>query len=243
MKTPDRSGWSQRTQRGIVGSTRAGFETRKATQRGSIDSPGAKASRSGTAPGARRRPWISAGQLALDDQLAEVLVAEPLRAGPARVGRRVEGVQDVLIEEVGERSMADVMEQAGDPEGLDDQALGRDRLAQRLERRAQAGVQAAGPQAGFVHHPQAVREAAVLGGREDPASALELADPAQALEPGRIEQVVLGVASAGRPRAAASARLEALGQLDIPVDRVADQVRGRERMAAHQVRSVHREGG
>ena len=58
--------------------------------------------------------------------------------------------------------------------------------------RAQARVERARPQAGLVHDPEAVGEARVLGGREDPARALELADPAQALEPGGVEEVLLG---------------------------------------------------
>ena len=57
---------------------------------------------------------------------------------------------------------------------------------------AQARVERARPQPCLVHDPEAVGEARVLGRREDPARALELADPAHALEPGRVEQVLLG---------------------------------------------------
>ncbi len=46
---------------------------------------------------------------------------------PTRIGGRREGGQHVVVEEVGERSMPDVVQQAGDPERLDDQALGRQR--------------------------------------------------------------------------------------------------------------------
>ena len=56
----------------------------------------------------------------------QVLVGERLAAGPARVGRGGERGQDVVVEEVGERAVPDVVEQAGHPQGLDDQALGRD---------------------------------------------------------------------------------------------------------------------
>ena len=49
MNTPDRRGWSQRTQRGIVASESAGLEMRNETQVGSMDSPVSKPSRSATA--------------------------------------------------------------------------------------------------------------------------------------------------------------------------------------------------
>jgi hypothetical protein len=57
-----------------------------------------------------------------------------------------------------------------------------------------------------VHDAEAVREARMLGGREDPAGALELADPAQPLEPRGIEQVVLGGVLVRQRGAADSAR-------------------------------------
>ena len=136
------------------------------------------------------------------------------RFGPARRGSagRLERVEDVLVEEVGERPVSDVVEQAGDPQRLDDQALGRDAARPTAARVAlEARVEAARPQAGLVHHPQAVGEAAVLGRREDPAGALELADPAQPLEPGGVEQVVFGVRlerqARGPPTSTGSSRL------------------------------------
>ena len=49
----------------------------------------------------------------------------------ARVGRGRELGQHVVVEEVGERAVADVVEQARHPQRLDDQALGRDGLAGR----------------------------------------------------------------------------------------------------------------
>ena len=213
MKTPDRSGWSQRTQRGIAASARAGFETRKATQRGSIGL--ARGERVALREHPRRpaQPADEPAQLALDDQLREVLVAERLRPGPAVVGRGREVAQDVVVEEVGERAVADVVEQAGDPEGLDDEPLGRDGApgSTSASAVAQARVEVARPEARLVHHPEAVGEPAVLGRREDPAGALELADPAQPLEPGRVEEIVLGGGLVGQAERArtppASSRL------------------------------------
>ena len=234
MNTPDSSGWSQRTQRGIAASASAGFETRNATQAGSIVSSSARASRSATAPGARRRPRMRPPELALDDQLREVLVGQALAGRPAGIRRRREGRQHVVVEEVRERAVPDVVEQPGHPQRLDDQALGRDGLAGRRERRAQARVERARPQAGLVHDPEPVREARVLRGREDPPGALELADPAQALEPGRVEQVLLGHLLVRQSGRTGLVRREALGQLDVAVDRVADEVDGSERVARHQ---------
>ena len=131
----------------------------------------------------------------------------------------------MVVEEVGERPVADVVEQAGHPQRLDDQALGRDGLAgARPGSRAKARVERARPQARLVHDPEAVGEARVLGRREDPARALELADPAQPLEPGGVEQVLLGDVLVGQPGRRGLVAGQALGQLDVAVDRVADQV-------------------
>ena len=78
-------------------------------------------------------------------------MGQPLAGRPARVGGRREGGQHVVVEEVGERPVPDVVEQAGHPQRLDDEALGRERLAGRRQRRAQARVERARPQAGLVH--------------------------------------------------------------------------------------------
>ena len=142
--------------------------------------------------------------------------------------------QDVLVEEVGERSVPDVVEQAGHPQRLDDQALGRD-AGRRPRAGSRAGSgRATAPRARLVHDAQAVGEARVLGGREDPARALELADPAQPLEPGGVEQVLLGDVLVRQAGGRGLGRRQALGQLDVPVDRVADEVDRGERVAAHQ---------
>ena len=105
--------------------------------------------------------------------------------------------------------MAHVVEEPGDPEGLDDEPLRRDAVAGPGRRptrrptrrdpgalleepRAERRIEMAGPPARLVHDSEAVGEARVLGGREDPPSTLELRDAAQALEPGRVEEVLLG---------------------------------------------------
>ena len=205
MKTPDRSGWSERTQPGIDGSTSGGFEIRNDTQRGSIASPAANASRSGGRPGARRSAAMSvpsSRSMISCDRSSWVRRLPPGRRGSA--GAR-EGRQDVLVEEVGERPVPDVVEQAGDAQRLDDEALGRDGLAGRQrQRRAERRVERPGPEAGLVHDAEAVGEPGVLGRREDPAGALELADAPEALQPRGVEEVLLGDVLGGSPASRAS---------------------------------------
>ncbi len=86
VNTPDSSGWSQRTQRGIAASTRAGLDTRNETQRGSIVSVSSNASRYGHGSRSATQAADQGTQLGLDDLLRQVLVGqplEPLRRGSA----------------------------------------------------------------------------------------------------------------------------------------------------------------
>ena len=142
--------------------------------------------------------------------------------------------EHVRVEEMRERPVADVMEQARDAQRLDDQPLRR-RGAGAGEGRSQGGIEVARPQAGLVHDAQAVREPAVLGGREDPARALELAHTPQPLHPGGVEQVLLGGVLLGQARGASLARPQPLGQLDVAVDRIADEVDGPEALGRADV--------
>ena len=89
---------------------------------------------------------------------------------------------------------------------------------------AQARIERARPQPGLVHDPEAVGEARVLGRREDPAGALQLADATQPLQPGRVEEVLLGDVLGGQPGRGRFSRRQPLGEFDVPVDRVADEV-------------------
>ena len=81
--------------------------------------------------------------------------------------------------------------------------------------------------------PEAVGEPRVLGGREDPARALELADPPQPLEPGGVEEVLLGDVLVRQPGRRRLVRPQSLGQLHVAVDGIADQVDRGERVASH----------
>ena len=132
--------------------------------------------------------------------------------------------QHVLVEEVGERPVTHVVEKPGQPKRLDHQAFGRWRFG-RLgfgQGGEQARIQMTRPQAGLVHDPQAVGEAAVFGRREDPSGALELADAAHPLQPGGIEKVAFGGGLLFESQAARAIGRQSLGQLDIAVNRVAD---------------------
>ena len=154
----------------------------------------------------------------------QVLVRQGLAVRPSLVGRRGECRQDVLVEEVRERSVPHVVEEARDAQRLDDEPLGRDALAGRAQRRAEGGVERPGPEARLVHHAQAVREPAVLGGREDPARALELAHAPQALHPRGVEEVLLGRVLGWQAGVACLGGRRALRQLHVAVDRIADEV-------------------
>ena len=160
-------------------------------------------------------------------------MSQPFGPRPAGIGWRLECDQDMLIEEVGKRTMTDIVEQARDPEGLDHDAFGGNPITARGQGGSKAGIEAAGPGPGLVHHTQAVGEPAVFGRGEDPAGTLELADPTEALQPGRVQQILLGAGLGGQPEGGRVGRLEPLRQLDVAVDRVADEVGGRERVAAH----------
>ena len=199
----------------MAASTSAGFETRNDTQRGSITSPSLERGPAGPSPGARRSAADQVAELALDDQLREVLVGQALAAAagggrtapdgrPGRARRRNARTArgPTSCSSPATRSVSTTRPSDGT------------RSPAGAQVRAESRVQVAGPQACLVHHAEAVGEPRVLGRREDPARALKLADPPQALEPGRVEEVLFGdvLGAAGRrrrsrpPRAASSAR-------------------------------------
>ena len=89
--------------------------------------------------------------------MREVLVGQALVL-PPRVRRRGKVAQDVLVEEMGEGSVPNVVEKSGQPQRLDDQALGGcpHRRLDLGQRGAQTRVEVARPQAGLVHDAQTV---------------------------------------------------------------------------------------
>ena len=114
-----------------------------------------------------------AGQLVLDDVAAQGFV------------RQAEAAEEVLVEEMAERAMADVVQQAGHPQQRFDIAPAGDVGADI----AQAVVELGDGPAGQVHHPQHVLEAGVLGGGIDPPGGLQLMDLPQPLHPGMVDDL------------------------------------------------------
>ena len=124
-------------------------------------------------------------QLVHDQVLRDLLVIEPEG-----------GLQVLLVAEVAERAVTDVVQQAGKAHRLFDDGQRRCRRLHLDERR----VDVLGQLPGEVHHAQAVREAAVLGRREDPPRALQLVDALESLHPRAVDDVRLGDLSGSRQR-------------------------------------------
>ena len=152
-----------------------------------------------------KRPRRAAAQLR--DESAELVDDEVLR--DLLVVDPEHGLEVLLVAEVAERTVAEVVQQPGQPQGLFDQRQGG-RAGLDL---GQRGVHLPRELPGEVHGAEAVREAAVLGGREHPPGALQLVDPLQPLHPGTVDDVRLG-------------DLAGPGQRDaqVPVQRVGDEV-------------------
>ena len=83
-----------------------------------------------------------------------------------------------------------------------------------------------------MHHPKAVRETTVLGGREDPTCALQLADAPESLQPRRVKEIFFGRLLREVAERCGTLWRESLGQLDVAVDRIADQI---DRLKAHRL--------
>src|SRR5579863_2764821 len=95
--------------------------------------------------------------------------------------------QHLLVEEVAERAMTAVVEEAGEAQGLLDNGGGR-RVREDVAQRA---VDAPRKEAGEVHGAEQVDETRVLRGREHPPRRLQLVDAAQPLQPAVVEEVLL----------------------------------------------------
>src|SRR5712691_9813630 len=135
---------------------------------------------------------------------------------------------------MGERPVPDIVQKTGDAKRLDDEPFGRNRLAGDHERGSQRRIERAGPDARLVHDPETVREPRMLGRRKDPAGALELTDPSQSLDPGRVEQILFGDVLGRQTRGVRLRPREPLRQLDVAVDRVANEVDRDKRVTGHQ---------
>ena len=119
-------------------------------------------------------------------------------------------IQEVVVEEVAERAVADVVEQPGHPQQLLEQGRRGAVRKDGVERWSEL----LGEAPGQVHGSQRMLEAAVLRGGKHPARGLQLRDAPQALHPRGVEHVLLG----GLPRDRARARVE-----DVVVDGVGDE--------------------
>ena len=177
-------------------------------------------------------PGDDLADLSFDDQRREVLVCQALAGCATRIIRSGEPFEHLVVEEVRERTVSDVVEETGDAERFDDEPLARHRIAARAQLFGQGPVQVTGPESRFVHHAETVGEAAVLCRGEDPAGALQLTDATQSLQPRCVEQILLGGRLRQIPERRGALRRQALGQLDVAVDRIADQVH---RLEAHRV--------
>ena len=121
-------------------------------------------------------PRHQVAQLVADDVAAQRLVVQPV------VG------QEMGVEEVPERPVAHVVQQGGQAhERLDVAAAGHVR-AHLVEALEQDGHRPAGQ----VHGPQDVLEAGVLGRGIDPPGGLQLVDLPQPLDPGVVDDPLLG---------------------------------------------------
>src|SRR5229473_2412177 len=128
------------------------------------------------AVGGGAEPDHQLGKLACDQSPADDLVVD---APP---------VQVVLVKEVPKGTVADVMEQTRHAHRLLDQSdRGRAGAAGGKRR-----VEVARPLAGEVHRTQRMLESGMLRRREDPPRALQLVDAPEPLQPGAVDQVLLG---------------------------------------------------
>ena len=109
-----------------------------------------------------------------DDDLSEPFVRQPER------------MQEVIVEEMAERSVPDIVHQGGDPEKLLDE-VGRGDVPHGL---FEKWIQMPRKPSGHVHGAQGVDEAGMFGRRIDPSGALQLINVPQPLDPGRIDQIL-----------------------------------------------------
>ena len=113
-------------------------------------------------------------EMVSDDDLAEFFVTGMKR------------VQVVVVEEMAKGAMADVVHERRDAEKFFD-IVGRRHIRCRfLQKRIEVPCEAAC----HVHGAERVDEAGVFRGGIDPAGALELIDVPEALDPGRVDQVL-----------------------------------------------------
>ena len=162
--------------------------------------------------------------LMLDDQRREIFVRESLPRRAARVIGGWELLQHLVVKEVGERSVAHIVQESGNAQCLYNEPLTWDRIATCAQLLSERTVEVACPEACLMHHAETVCKAAVFGGGEDPTCALQLTDATESLQPRCIQQILFGCLLREVAERCGTLWCESLGQLDVAVDRIADQV-------------------
>ena len=241
MKTPDRSGWRSRTQAGIDASTSAGFETRNETQRGSIDSPsrervalGGRARRAPERPDHARpssRSMISWLRSSWDSRLPRRRPRGRPRARerPRARDRRRSG------------RTARGRRRGGAPRSAASRRRGPPTAAARPGASAGSAAGSEGSSA-RAHSPASCMTPRPWVNRECSAvGKTQRALWSWLIRRSRWSQAVSrrsssATSSSGRPAAAGFVAGEPLRQLDVAVDRVADEVDGGEGVARHAQR-------
>ena len=120
--------------------------------------------------------------------------------------------------------MANVVKEPRHAERLHHESFARHLVATRAQLLGERAVELSRPESRLMHDPEAVREATVFSGREDPACTLQLADATQPLQPRRIKEVLLRRIFCEVAERRRTLWGEALGEFNVAMDRIADQV-------------------
>ena len=118
--------------------------------------------------------------------------------------------KEMVVEEVAVGAVPHVVKQTRHPEQFLDAVRGRGVRTDLFQRRVEMSAELAR----HVHRSQGMLKPGMLRRRIDPAGALELVDPPEALHPGGVDQILLGFLVAVR---------RGNGEGGVPVDRIGDQ--------------------
>ena len=162
--------------------------------------------------------------LVFNDQCREIFMREALPGGATRVIGGWKFLQHFVIKEVGEWPVAHVVQQPRNAKRLNNEPFAWDGIAARAQLLSERTVKMARPEARLMHHPKAVRETTMFGGGEDPACALQLTDATESLQPRCIQQILFRRLLREVAERCRTLWCKSLGQLDVAVNRIADQV-------------------
>jgi hypothetical protein len=122
---------------------------------------------------------------------------------------RFESRKILFVEEMAERSMADIMQEAGEPEEFFD-IEGRRKIFTKDAR--QRGIEPFRKDPCHVHRPEGMLEAGMFCRGKNPTGTLKLKDTPKSLNPGGVNDIPLG-----------SLSFHAVGHHDVMVNRVGNQ--------------------